>query len=110
MAEARSKLSSGTLLYRLVDGSIEVLLVHPAGNYNRRAPWGIPKGAPDPQFSLAPVAGRLGELLVHLGYVALAVVEEAALPIAGDWELRIEVLLGEFDLYTETITVPIEGS
>ncbi len=28
--------------------SIEVLLVHPSGNYNRRAPWGIPKGAPDP--------------------------------------------------------------
>jgi predicted NUDIX family NTP pyrophosphohydrolase len=47
MSEARAKLSSGTLLYRYVDGTIEVLLVHPSGNYNRRAPWGIPKGAPN---------------------------------------------------------------
>jgi len=48
MPEPRAKLSAGTLLYRWIDGTLEVLLVHPAGNYNRRAPWGIPKGAPDP--------------------------------------------------------------
>ena len=41
------KLSSGTLLYRRTDKGIEVLLVHPSGNYNRKAPWGIPKGEPD---------------------------------------------------------------
>jgi len=58
MAEARAKLSSGTLLYRIVDGAIEVLLVHPAGNYNRRAPWGIPKGAPDADESLEQTALR----------------------------------------------------
>ena len=29
------------------DDSIEVLLVHPSGNYNRRAPWSIPKGELD---------------------------------------------------------------
>jgi len=58
MAEARSKLSSGTVLYRFVEGSIEVLLVHPAGNYNRRAPWGIPKGAPDPDEALEQTARR----------------------------------------------------
>ena len=58
MAEARAKLSSGTLLYRIVDGAIEVLLVHPAGNYNRRAPWGIPKGAPDPDEELEQTARR----------------------------------------------------
>lgn len=39
--------SAGTLLYRERDGSLEVLLVHPSGNYNRRAPWSIPKGLPD---------------------------------------------------------------
>jgi copper transport protein len=38
------------------------------------------------------------------------VVEDASLSIAGDWELRIEALLGEFDLLTETITVPIQGA
>jgi len=41
------KLSSGTLLYRRTERGIEVLLVHPSGNYNRKAPWGIPKGVPD---------------------------------------------------------------
>lgn len=46
------------MLYRHVDGSIEVLLVHPAGNYNRRAPWGIPKGAPDPDEELEATARR----------------------------------------------------
>ena len=38
------KQSSGTLLYRRTDKGVEVLLVHPSGNYNRKAPWGIPKG------------------------------------------------------------------
>jgi predicted NUDIX family NTP pyrophosphohydrolase len=38
------KESAGTLLYRRNNDQLEVLLVHPSGNYNRRAPWGIPKG------------------------------------------------------------------
>src|SRR5690242_21783398 len=68
MPESRSKLSAGTLLYRFIAGelasvpdgepTIEVLLVHPAGNYNRRAPWGIPKGAPDPDEDLEAAARR----------------------------------------------------
>jgi len=41
------KQSAGVLLYRVRDGGLEVLLVHPSGNYNRRAPWSIPKGLPD---------------------------------------------------------------
>ncbi len=36
--------SAGTLLYRRTREGLEVLLVHPSGNYNRRAPWSIPKG------------------------------------------------------------------
>ena len=40
--------SAGTLLYRYVEGRCEVLLVHPSGHYNRKAPWSIPKGLPDP--------------------------------------------------------------
>jgi copper transport protein len=35
------------------------------------------------------------------------VIENASLSIAGEWELRVEALLGEFDLLTETIAVPI---
>lgn len=58
MSDARAKLSSGTVLWRLVEGALEVLLVHPAGNYNRRAPWGIPKGAPDPEEALEATARR----------------------------------------------------
>ncbi len=44
---APTKQSAGTLLYRRTDAGLEVLLVHPSGNYNRKAPWGIPKGLPD---------------------------------------------------------------
>ena len=51
------KESAGTLLYRMSDG-LEVLLVHPSGNYNRRAPWGIPKGLPEPGESLEEAARR----------------------------------------------------
>jgi predicted NUDIX family NTP pyrophosphohydrolase len=58
MPEPRATLSSGTLLYRNIAGTLEVLLVHPAGNYNRRAPWGIPKGAPDPGEPLEATARR----------------------------------------------------
>lgn len=70
MSGARGTLSSGTLLYRVVDGALEVLLVHPAGNYNRRAPWGIPKGAPDPDEELEATARR-------------ETLEETGLDIAG---------------------------
>lgn len=42
------KEAAGTLLYRRTEHSVEVLLVHPSGNYNRHAPWSIPKGELDP--------------------------------------------------------------
>jgi predicted NUDIX family NTP pyrophosphohydrolase len=40
------KESAGTLLYREGPEGLEVLLVHPSGNYNRHSPWSIPKGVP----------------------------------------------------------------
>lgn len=52
------KQSSGTLLYRRREGRLEVLLVHPSGNYNRGKPWSIPKGIPDPGESLEAAARR----------------------------------------------------
>jgi predicted NUDIX family NTP pyrophosphohydrolase len=57
------KQSAGTLLYRFVEGGpqpggCEVLLVHPSGNYNRRAPWSIPKGEPDEGEALEAAARR----------------------------------------------------
>jgi predicted NUDIX family NTP pyrophosphohydrolase len=50
--------SAGLVIYRGAGKQLEVLLVHPSGNYNRRAPWGIPKGLPDEGESLADAAVR----------------------------------------------------
>jgi predicted NUDIX family NTP pyrophosphohydrolase len=52
------KQSAGTLLYRSGSEGLEVLLVHPSGWYNRRAPWSIPKGIPDADEDLEPTARR----------------------------------------------------
>jgi predicted NUDIX family NTP pyrophosphohydrolase len=52
------KQSAGTLLYRQGPAGLEVLLVHPSGNYNRHAPWGIPKGLPDETEELEAAARR----------------------------------------------------
>ncbi len=52
------KQSAGTLLWRRTAEGLEVLLIHPSGAYNRRAPWGIPKGLPDPGEQLEATARR----------------------------------------------------
>jgi predicted NUDIX family NTP pyrophosphohydrolase len=52
------KQSAGTLLYRHGPQELEVLLVHPSGNYNRKAPWSIPKGLPDAGESFEAAARR----------------------------------------------------
>jgi predicted NUDIX family NTP pyrophosphohydrolase len=100
------KESAGTLLYRRGDDGLEVLLVHPSGPYNRRAPWSIPKGIPDPGETLESAARRETEeetgvragSLVPLGSVVLtksrkrihgfagAAPEDAA-PRCASWEV-----------------------
>jgi predicted NUDIX family NTP pyrophosphohydrolase len=62
------KQSAGTLLYRQGPQGLEVLLVHPSGNYNRRAPWGIPKGLPDGDETAEATARR--ETLEETGLIA----------------------------------------
>src|SRR6516225_151395 len=52
------KRSAGTLLYRQGPKGLEVLLVHPSGNYNRKAPWGIPKGELEGDAGLEETARR----------------------------------------------------
>jgi predicted NUDIX family NTP pyrophosphohydrolase len=59
------KESAGTLLYRRNNDQLEVLLVHPSGNYNRRAPWGIPKGLREEGEDLESAARR--ETLEEVG-------------------------------------------
>jgi len=50
--------SAGTLLYRRANGKLEVLIVHPWGPYNRRAPWSIPKGRTNPGEDVETAARR----------------------------------------------------
>ena len=52
------KHSAGVLLYRCPAGRLEVLLVHPSGNYNRGKPWSIPKGLPDEGEGVEQAARR----------------------------------------------------
>lgn len=60
--------SAGTLLYRHDAGQLEVLLVHPSGNYNRKSPWSIPKGERDDDADLETTARR--ETLEETGVAA----------------------------------------
>lgn len=62
------KQSAGTLLYRDGPQGLEVLLVHPSGNYNRGKPWSIPKGLPDEGEGIEAAARR--ETLEETGVVA----------------------------------------
>jgi predicted NUDIX family NTP pyrophosphohydrolase len=68
------KQSAGTLLYRQGPAGLEVLLVHPSGNYNRRAPWGIPKGELDDEAEGLEATARR-ETLEETGVVAGALVD-----------------------------------
>ena len=72
------KQSAGTLLYRRDGDGVRVLIVHPAGPYNRRAPWSIPKGIAEPGESFEEAARREtreetgldpGAELVSLGFI-----------------------------------------
>lgn len=71
------KQSAGTLLHRCIGDDVEVLVVHASGNYNRRAPWSIPKGLPDEGESHEAAARRETEEetgvvagdLVSLGFI-----------------------------------------
>jgi predicted NUDIX family NTP pyrophosphohydrolase len=71
------KQAAGTLLYRYAGEDIEVLLVHPSGNYNRKSPWSIPKGVLDEGEGLEDAAyretmeeaGIKAGTLFSLGYV-----------------------------------------
>ena len=62
------KETAGTLLFKRTERGVEVLLVHPSGNYNKKAPWGIPKGMPEPGEEHEEAARR--ETLEETGVVA----------------------------------------
>jgi len=62
------KQSAGTLLYRVGESGLAVLIVHPSGNYNRKAPWSIPKGLVDAGEDFESTARR--ETLEETGVAA----------------------------------------
>lgn len=74
MATARE--SAGTLLYRRLGETLEVLIVEPSGPAARWG-WSIPKGLPDPGESLELAARRetkeetgcIPDDLAYLGYI-----------------------------------------
>ncbi len=68
---ARRHDSAGVLLYRRSDSGLEVLLVHPSGWYNKKAPWSLPKGWPEHGESLEQAAVR--ETLEEAGVAVEAV-------------------------------------
>jgi predicted NUDIX family NTP pyrophosphohydrolase len=101
------KQSAGTLLYRRTERGLEVLIVHPSGNYNRKAPWSIPKGLPEEGEQLERAARREtaeetgvvvdGPLLAlgHIDYVKskkrvhcfAAPLPEGQTPRCAQWEI-----------------------
>lgn len=62
------KQSSGCLLYRQTSEATLVLIVHPSGFYNRKAPWSIPKGLVDRGETTEAAARR--ETMEETGIVA----------------------------------------
>ena len=101
------KQSAGLLLYAASASGVTVLLVHPSGPYNKKAPFGIPKGEPDEDEPLEKAARRetLEETGIHvtgplepLGHIDYkksrkrvhawaAPMPEEAVPRCASWEI-----------------------
>lgn len=106
------KVSCGTLLYRTTGDNVEVLLVHPSGEYNAKAPYSIPKGECEKGEGKEEAARReteeevgvkppehlesLGEVVYRRGKRVLCFAGEApvhARPKCASWEIdRAEFL------------------
>jgi predicted NUDIX family NTP pyrophosphohydrolase len=74
-AMVRSKTSAGLLMFRLKEGELEVLLVHPGGPYFQKkddGAWTIPKGEPTE-----------GEDLLTRAKIEFE--EELGIAASGDW-------------------------
>ncbi|MEA2624591.1 MAG: hypothetical protein QOD06_636 [Candidatus Binatota bacterium] len=109
------KIAAGCLVRAWFDGELRYLIVHPSGNYNRRAPYSIPKGEVEggelPEAAAlretreetgleCRIVAALGEIRYQksrktvIGYLAEALDPPRA-PVLepGDWEIdRAEFL------------------
>jgi predicted NUDIX family NTP pyrophosphohydrolase len=55
------RISAGLLMYRIQDGTLQVLLAHPGGPFFKKkndGAWTIPKGEPEPSEDLLAAAQR----------------------------------------------------
>jgi copper transport protein len=73
-----------------------------------------PDGGPPPDFQEVSVSARLPaqeigplEFVAEPAHGGMYVIENASLSLPGQWELRIEALIGDFDLLTDTVTIDI---
>lgn len=107
--------SAGVLLYRRVDGELEVFLVHPGGPYFVRkdaGAWTLPKGEPDGDEGLESTARRefaeeTGQTLEACGVAALTPLGDVrqkggkvvhAFAGEGDWPAGVALKSGTFEL------------
>src|SRR3954467_10366015 len=84
--------SAGLLMHRMVDGALQVLLVHPGGPFFRKkdeGAWSIPKGEVGPGEDLLETARR--EFAEEIGitptgqFVALAPVKQKGGKVVHAW-------------------------
>ena len=74
-------------------------------------PDGEPAELDEVDLAATLASARIGPLRFEAepsGEHGAFVASGAQLPIAGDWQLRVEARQGEFDVFTETVSVPIE--
>src|ERR1700722_15588854 len=95
MLVSKSRISAGLLLYRLIDGQLQVLLAHPGGPFFQNkdeGAWSIPKGEVEPDEDLLAAAQR--EFMEEIGFapegpfIALTPVKQKGGKIVHAWAFQ----------------------
>ncbi|MBA3739223.1 MAG: NUDIX domain-containing protein [Actinobacteria bacterium] len=98
------KLSAGLLVYRLVDGEPEVLLVHPGGPYWAKkddGAWSVPKGEHEPDEVPLEVAVRefeeeIGKMPPDpAGALSLGELHQPSGKIVSAWAVEGDIDVGD---------------
>jgi 8-oxo-dGTP diphosphatase len=86
------KVSAGCLVRAVFPDGVRFLLVHPSGNYNRRAPWSLPKGELSPGESPEDCARR--ETLEESG-IACKILRPLGEAVYKSKQKKIQAFLAE---------------
>lgn len=96
---AKSRVSAGLLMYRIMNGHVQVLLAHPGGPYFKNkdeGDWSIPKGEIEPGEEMLEAARRefAEEIGIHAAgpFIALSPVKQKGGKIVHAWACA-----GDFD-------------